>query len=136
MRSDIDLDVFFSEVFQLRDELNDLSETVTGECLTSIILDALSEEIYSIAKMQSGRDPNIGLEKIIGMMKSSVPKRSKESYRKVRSSGREPRTDNMREYALTLTCHNCKKPGHEKKNCKELMGKSDKPSHVEDGIRK
>ena len=58
--------------------------------------------------------------------KSSVPKRRKESYRKVRSSGSEPRTDNVRESAVTLTCHQCKKPGHKKK----LMVKSDKPSKV------
>ena len=40
MRSDIDPDVFLSEVFQLLDELNDyLGETVTDERLTTIILD-------------------------------------------------------------------------------------------------
>ena len=42
MRSDIDLDVFLTEeVFQLREELDDLGETVTDERLTTIILDAL-----------------------------------------------------------------------------------------------
>ena len=95
--------------------------------------------------MQSLRDPDLGLEEIIGMMKtifvnhwerSSVSKRSKESYRKVRSSGREPRTDNVRESVMTLTCHNCKKPGDKKKDCKELMGKPEKPSYVENGTRK
>ena len=40
MRSDVDPDVFLSEVFQLLDELNDhLGETVTDERLTTIILD-------------------------------------------------------------------------------------------------
>ena len=48
--------------------------------------------------------------------RSSVTK-SKESCRKVRGSGSEPRTDNVRESAMTLTCHNCKKPGHEKRDC-------------------
>ena len=42
----------------------------------------------------------------------------------------------MRESVLTPTCHNCKKPGHKKKDCKELMGKSDKPSNVDNGTRK
>ena len=71
--------------------------------------------MYSAVKMQSSvRDPDLGLEEIIGMMKtifiinhseiSSVPK-SKESYRNVRGSGSEPRTDNVRESAMTLTCH-------------------------------
>ena len=45
MRSGIDSDVFLSEVVQLRDELNHLGETVTDERLTTIILDALPEEI-------------------------------------------------------------------------------------------
>ena len=60
--------------------------------------------MYSTVKTQSVRDPDLGLEDIIGMVKtifinhserSSVPKRSKEPYSKVRRSGREPRTDNM-----------------------------------------
>ena len=95
--------------------------------------------------MQSVRKPDLGLEEIIGMMKtifvnhsesSSVPK-NKESYRNVRGSGSEPRTDNVRESAMTLTCHNnCKQTGHKKKVCKELMGKSDKPSDAENGTRK
>ena len=145
MRSDFDPDVFLWEVFQLRDELGDLGETDVRLTTIIIILDALPEEMYSTVKMQSVRDPDLGLEEIIGMMKtifinhsekrSSVPK-SKESYRKVRGSGSEPRTDNVRESARTLTRRHCKKPEHKKKDCKELMGKSDKPSHVENGTRK
>ena len=69
MRSDIDPDAFLSNVFQLRDELDDLGEIVTGERLTTINLDALLEEMYSTVKMQSVRDPDLGLEEIIGMMK-------------------------------------------------------------------
>ena len=57
MRSDIDPDAFLSEVFQLRDELNDLGETVTDEPLTAIILDALPEEMFSTVKMQSVKRP-------------------------------------------------------------------------------
>ena len=123
MRSDVDPDVFLSEVFQLRDRRDGLGETVNDERLTTIILDALPpEEMYSTVKMQSVRDSDLlGLEEAIGMLetifinhseRSSVPKRRKESYRKVRSSGSEPRTDNVRESAMTLTCHHCKKPGH------------------------
>ena len=56
MRSDIDPDVFLSEVFQLRDALDDLGATVTEERLTTIISDALREEMYSTVKMQSVRD--------------------------------------------------------------------------------
>ena len=65
MRSDVDPDVFLSEVFQLRDELDDLGETATNERLTTIIVDALPEEMYSTVKMQSVRDPDVGLEEII-----------------------------------------------------------------------
>ena len=58
MRPDIDPDVFLSEVFQLCDELNDLSEALTYERLTTIILDTLPEDMYSTVKMQSIRDPD------------------------------------------------------------------------------
>ena len=134
MRSNIDSDVCLSKVVQHRDELNDLGDALTDERLKTIILDALPEEMHSAVKMQSIRDRDLGLGAIIRMMKtvvinhseeSSVPKRRQELYRKVWNSGRESRTDNERESTMTLTCHNCKKPGHEKKDCKELMGKSD-----------
>ena len=69
MRSDVDPDVFLSEIFQLRDELDDLGETVNDERLTTIILDALPEEMYSAVKMQLVKEPDLGLEEIIGMMK-------------------------------------------------------------------
>ena len=117
--------MFLSEVFQLRDELNDLGEIATDERLTNIILDALLEEMYSKVKMQSVRGPELELEEIIGKIKtifinhsesSSIPKRNKESYRKVCNSVREPRTDDVREFAMILTCHNCKKSGHKKKD--------------------
>ena len=150
MRSinNVDPDVFLSEVFQLRDEFDDLGETIIiDERLTTIISGgALPEEMYSTVKTQSLRDPDLGLDEIIDRVKtifinhserSSVSKRSKESYRKVRNnSGCEPGTNNVRESAMTFTCHNCKKPGHEKKDCKELMSNSDKPSKVENGTRK
>ena len=80
------IDVFLSEgVFQVRDELDDLGETVTNERLTTTFLDALPEDMYSIVKMQSIKAPDLGLEEIMDMMKnisinhserSSVLKRS------------------------------------------------------------
>ena len=44
IRADIDLDVFMSEVFQVRNELSGLSNVVSNERLTTTILDALPEE--------------------------------------------------------------------------------------------
>ena len=41
--------------------------------------------------------------------------------------------DNMRETAMALTSHNCKKPGHKMKDCKQLIEKSDKSGNVEKG---
>ena len=41
MRAAIDPDAFLSEVFKLRDELDDLDEVVSNERLTAIILEAL-----------------------------------------------------------------------------------------------
>ena len=71
MRSNVDPDVFVSEVFQLHDELGDLGQTVTDERLTTtIISNVLPDEMYSTVKMQSVRDSDLGLEEIIGMMKT------------------------------------------------------------------
>ena len=70
MRSDIDLDVFLSEVFQLRDALNELGEVVSNEGLTTIIIDALPEEMYFTVKVQSTSDPDLWLEEIVSMTKS------------------------------------------------------------------
>ena len=50
MRADTDPDVFRSEVLQLCDELGDLGEVVSTERLTTIILDDLPTEKYSIIK--------------------------------------------------------------------------------------
>ena len=44
MISDIDPDVFLSEVFHLGDELSDLGEFVSNERLAAVILDALPEK--------------------------------------------------------------------------------------------
>ena len=62
MRSNTDPGVFVSGVFQLRDELRDLSKVVSNERLTNVILDALPEEQYSTNKLKSIRDPDLGLE--------------------------------------------------------------------------
>ena len=90
MRFDIDPDVFLSKVFQLRDELSDLGKAGSDERLKAIVLDALPKEMFSAIKMQPIRDPELGLEENMSMMKtifinyserSSVPKRSQQSYR-------------------------------------------------------
>ena len=70
MRSGIDPDVFLSEIFQLRDELSDLGKVVFEERLTFIALDALPDEMYSIVKIQSIRDPELGLKEIISITKT------------------------------------------------------------------
>ena len=91
IRSDTDLDVFLSEIFQLRDELSDSDEVISNERLAITILDALPREKYATVKIQAIRDPDLCLEEITSMMKtifinhserSSVPKRSQESCRK------------------------------------------------------
>ena len=120
---DANHDVFLSEVLQLRVELSDFGEVVSNERLATITLNALSEEKYSTIELQSIRDPDLGLEEIISMMKtifinhsekSSVPERSQAPYRKRYDSGRKS-TTNSRELAVAtvITCHKCKRPEHE-----------------------
>ena len=96
--------------------------------------------------MQSIKDPDLGIEEIIGRLetistnhseRSRIPKRSQEPYCKVRNSGSGQLTYNVvRESAMTLTCRNYKKLRHKKKDCKEFMEKSDKSSNEENGTRK
>ena len=70
------------------DVVNDLGETVTDKRLTTtIVLDALSEEMYSTVKIQSERDPHLRPEEIIGMMKTILIK----PFGKVVSSQKESR---------------------------------------------
>ena len=77
--------------------------------------------MYSTVKVHSIIDPNLGLEETVSMTKtivknhyerSLVPKRSQELYRKIWNDGLESRIrNNVRESAMTLTCHNCKNQG-------------------------
>ena len=59
IRFNIDHDVLLSEGFQLSDALRDLSEVISNDHLTTIILDALPEERYSKLKLQSIKDPRL-----------------------------------------------------------------------------
>ena len=52
MKADTDTDVFFSEMYQLGDELSDLDEMVPIERLTPILFYALPAEKYSTIKIQ------------------------------------------------------------------------------------
>ena len=62
MKPDTDPDVFLSEINQIRDELDVLDETISTERLTTtIILDALSAEMYSTVKLEAIRDPYLSL---------------------------------------------------------------------------
>ena len=86
---------------------------------TTIILDALPTEKYAAMKLQAISDPDLCLEEITNTMKtifinhfkrSLVPKRSQESYRESRDSGRAP-TINGQESVMTtsITYHNYKR---------------------------
>ena len=94
MRSDIDPNVFHSEVFQLRDDLSNSRKAFSDERLTTIILDALPKEMYFKVKMQSLRDPKLGLEEITKMTKTMFINHAlpKEMYSKVKlQSLRDPK---------------------------------------------
>ena len=44
MKANTDYDVFMSEIYQLRDQVNDLDEVVPTEHLATVIIDALPAE--------------------------------------------------------------------------------------------
>ena len=115
----------------LRDELSDVGEILSTERLTTIILGAFPAEKDSTIKIQTIRYPHSSLRKIEGMMKtifinhterSSVTKRSQQSYRKVFDSGRDSTMhDSSRESAMSTvtTCYNYNNPGYIMKECKQ-----------------
>ena len=70
MKPDTDPAVSLSEMNQIRDELDVLDETVSTERLTTIILDALLDEMYSTVKLEAIRDPDLSLEQIQRMMRT------------------------------------------------------------------
>ena len=131
MKSDDDPEVFLSEINQKRDELSVLDETVSTERLTTIILDALPAEMYSTVKLEAIRDFDLSLEQIQRMMitifinhseRVSVTKKNQESNRRCRENGRESAiSTTFITYVWSyITCHYCKKPSHEVKDCKKL----------------
>ena len=70
MKPDTDPGVFLSETSQIRDELGVLDETISTECLTTIILDALPAELYSTVNLEAIRDPDLSLKEIERMMRT------------------------------------------------------------------
>ena len=144
MEPDTDPDVFLSEINKIRDELGVLDETISTERLTTIILDALSAEMYSTVKLEAIRDPDLSSEQVQRMMRTifinhserlSRTKINPESNRYQGSNrrGRETGRESAMSTAL-ITCHYCKKPGHKVRDCKILekeydMEKSGKLNH-------
>ena len=70
MKPDTDPAVSLSEMYQIRDELDVLDETVSTDRLTTIILDALLDEMYSTVQLEAIRDPDLSLEQIQRMMRT------------------------------------------------------------------
>ena len=127
---DTNVDVFLSEINQIRDELGVLDETLSTERLTTIILDAFPAEMYPTVKLEAVRDPNLSLEQIQRMMRTifinhsqrlSVKKNNPDSKRYQEPYRRS--RENYRESAMStafITFHYCKKPGHKVRDCKKL----------------
>ena len=70
MTPDTDPDVFLSKINQIRDELTVLDKVVSTQRLTTMTLDALSAEMYSIRKLEAIRDPDLSLEQIQRMTRT------------------------------------------------------------------
>ena len=71
MKADSGSDVFLSEINQIRDELSVLDEEVSTGRLATKNLDALPAEMYSTVKLEAIRDPNMSLEQIQRMMRTT-----------------------------------------------------------------
>ena len=96
IRADTDPDIFVAEAYELRDELSDLNEVVSTNCMATTIFDALPAEKYSTITIQTTNSPNLSLGEVKSVMKAIsinhsqrlVPKRGQKSYRKSRDNGR------------------------------------------------
>ena len=145
MKPDTDPDVFLSEINQVRDELSVLDETVSTERLPTILLDALPAEMYSTVKLEAIRDPDLSLEHIQRIMRTSfvnhsekvsVTKKNQQS-RRYQELNRRGRDNSWKSAMLTalIPCHHCKKSGRIVRNCKIKlereyeMEKSEKINH-------
>ena len=144
MKPDTDPDVFLPEINQIRDELGVLDEAVSIERLTTITLDALPAGMYSTVKLEVVRDPDLSLERIRRILRKifinhserlSVTKNNPESKRYQESNRRGWETGRESGMSTALiTCHNCKEPSHNVRDCKKLekeyeMEKSEKLNH-------
>ena len=130
MKPDTDPDVFLLEINQIRDELGVLDETISTECLTTMILDAFPAEMYSTVKLEAILDPDLSLKHVQRMMRTifinhserlSVKKNNPESNRYQGSNrrGRETGRESAMSTAL-ITCHYRKKTSHKVRECKKM----------------
>ncbi|CAM9796794.1 unnamed protein product, partial [Sphacelaria rigidula] len=74
MAPDQDPDVFFSTVFQLRDELRCVGEVVSEERLTDIIIEGISDE-YDLIKYNAERDLDLSISDIENTMRNMYANR-------------------------------------------------------------
>ena len=70
MKPDTGPNIFLPKTNQIQDELSVLEKSVSTERLTTIILDALTAEMYSTVKIEAIRDPELSLEQIQRMMRT------------------------------------------------------------------
>ena len=130
MKPGNDPDVILSEINQIRDELGVLDKTVSTERLTTLILDASPAEMYSTVTLEAVRDPDLSLEQIQWMKRTtfinhseglSVTKNNPESKRYQEPNRRGG--GNGKKSAMStalITCHYCKKTGHKVREHKKL----------------
>ena len=91
---------------------------ISTERLTTIIVDALPVEKYSIIKIQTIRYPDLGLEDTQNLIKTVIIHSERLSITKKRITSRIVGVEKM----VESWC-NCKNPGHTVRDCKTLARK-------------
>ncbi|CAM9980923.1 unnamed protein product, partial [Sphacelaria rigidula] len=121
-----DPDVFLSNIYQIKDELNNMNESVSDERLTDIIIEGLADD-YSQIKYDAERDPDLSLSQIESTMRNSYVNRLARGKSARKPVGRESAMyassplDSYSNSTLSHNkCFNCGKPGHISRNCRYM----------------
>ena len=124
MSQDEDPDVFLSKIYQIKDELTAIGETIiTEERLTDKVIEGLIDD-YNLNTYKAESDPEFSLTQIETTMRNIYVNRLARGKSATKSVGREsamfssPLDSSSRSAKPRIKCFACGKPGHVMRDCR------------------